>query len=226
MRRREKRRLRRGLFGAGLLTLGVLFVPGTAISAQEAVVVDFVQGKEGVLEGWQLHEYEGKADLALVPDGVGPALRLRSRSSSFFLLKEVEIDPNRTPVLAWQWKVTKLPKGGNFFARATDDQAAQLILVFSWQRFITYIWDSTAPVGTMADAPSRPLRSVKAVVVQSGEANKGKWITETRNVVEDYKTLFGDEPEKVWGVILQINSQHTASQAESYWRSIRFTPRR
>lgn len=217
--------MRRALLAAGLLTLGGLFVFVTVISAQEAVVLEFVEAKDGVPQGWQLREHEGRADLAIVPDGVRQVLRLRTRSSSFFLLKEVEIDLKRTPVLAWQWKVTELPKGGNFFARATDDQAAQLILAFSWRRFITYIWDSTAPVGTMADAPSPPFRSLKAVVVQSGEAKKGKWITEIRNVVEDYKALFGDEPEKVWGVMIQINSQHTSSKAESYWRSIQFNPR-
>jgi Fe-S cluster assembly scaffold protein SufB len=74
----------------------------------------------------------------------------------------------------------------------------------------------------MADAPSPALRSVKAVVVRSGETNKGAWITETRNVREDYKRLFGEEAEKVVGVRIQINSQHTKSQAESFWRSVTF----
>jgi hypothetical protein len=222
MRSHKKRWLSRALFAAGLLTLGVFRVSATAISAQEAVVIDFVEAKDGLPQGWQLREHEGKADLALVPDGVSQVLRLRSKSSSFSLLKAVEIDLKRTPVLEWQWKVTELPNGGNFFARATDDQAAQLILAFSWGRFIAYIWDSTAPAGIMADAPIPPFRSVKAVVVQSGETNKGKWMTEMRNVVEDYKKLFGDQPEKVLGVMIQINSQHTRSGAEAYWRSIRF----
>ncbi|MGH7372308.1 MAG: DUF3047 domain-containing protein, partial [Candidatus Methylomirabilales bacterium] len=70
--------------------------------------------------------------------------------------------------------------------------------------------------------PSPPLRSIKAVVVRSGEANKGTWITETRNVLEDHKRLFGDDAEKVIGVRIQINSQYTKSQAESYWRSVTF----
>jgi len=207
---------------AGVLGLILCLVPGWGLGAQEVIIVDFSREKDKVPQGWELSEHEGKADLALVTDGRGPVLRLRSDSSSFAIQKAVEIDLRQTPILAWQWKVAELPKGGNFFQRSTDDQAAQLVLAFSWRRFITYIWDSTAPAGTMADAPSPPLRSVKAVVVRSGEANKGTWITETRNVREDYKRLFGDDAEKVVGVRIQINSQYTKSQAESFWRSVTF----
>ncbi len=63
------------------------------------------------------------------------------------------------------------------------------------------------------------------MVVRSGEEEKGEWITETRNVLEDYKKLFGSEPQKVKGIRIQINSQHTKSQAEAYWRSVRFKAR-
>jgi hypothetical protein len=207
---------------AGMLGLALCLVPGGGLGAQEVIVVDFSREKDKVPQGWELSENEGKADLGLVSDTVGQVLRLRSASSSFAIQKPVDIDLRQTPILAWQWKVAELPKGGNFFASSTDDQAAQLVLAFSWRRFITYIWDSTAPAGTMADAPSPALRSVKAVVVRSGETNKGAWITETRNVREDYKRLFGEEAEKVVGVRIQINSQHTKSQAESFWRSVTF----
>jgi hypothetical protein len=215
------------LVAVGLLTLGLLHV--TAVWAQEVVVVDFVQVKDTVPQGWELHEHEGKADLALVPDGVSQVLKLRSRLSSFSLNTELQIDLKKTPYLEWQWKVTEVPQGGDFRKRATDDQAAQLYVVFYWGVFkkqaIAYIWDSTAPVGTMAKAPSPllyPFLKINAVVVRSGEEERGEWITETRNVLDDYKKLFGSEPQKVKGIRIQINSQHTKSQAEAYWRSVRF----
>ncbi|MFQ5988404.1 MAG: DUF3047 domain-containing protein [Candidatus Methylomirabilales bacterium] len=225
-------RLAKGWFSrtwvaVGLLTLGLL--PVTAVQAQEVVVVDFVQAEDAIPRGWQLTEKEGQADLALVPDGGTQALKLRSNFSSFSLDKEVGIDLTKTPYLEWQWKVTELPNGGDFRNGATDDQAAQLFVVFKWGVFrkeaIAYIWDSNAPVGTMAEVPSPafiPFLTINAVVVQSGNNELGKWITETRNVVEDYKKFFGREPKEVRGIRIQINSQHTKSQAESYWRSVRF----
>lgn len=228
-RRRVKGRVMHSPLAVGLLTLGLTCIPVNAIWAQEVVVVDFGKVKSPVPDGWKLSEKESKADLALVNDGNGQVLRLESSSSSFSLNTEVEIDLKETPILEWQWKVTQLPRGGDFRNGDTDDQAAQLFVVFKWgylrKEAITYVWDTTAPVGTMAKVPPPlfyPFLNINAVVVESGDVNAGKWVTVTRNVVEDYKKLFGRDPERVEGIRIQINSQHTESQAESYWRFVTF----
>ena len=224
-------RFRRSPVALGLLLLGVLLGVTAIWAAEREQVLGFAPGENGVPEGWELFVNAGEADLALVKDGGGRALKLRSRASSFSLQRKVAIDLKRTPFVVWQWKVTELPQRGDFRQRATDDQAAQLYVVFSWEVFrkeaIAYIWDSTAPEGTTARIPSPalyPFLNLHVVVVRSGEAERGKWITETRNVAEDYRKLFAANPDKVQGVMIQINSQHTASRGESYWRSIRFTP--
>lgn len=216
-----------GLF-IGILVLNLGLIPGGALGAQEFVIVDFGHEKDGVPQGWELAEKIGKAELDIVKDGTGRVLRLRSDSSSFALQKEVDIDLNQTPFLEWQWKVTEMPKRGDFRSLPTDDQAAQLYLMFTpdlmQKEVIAYIWDSNAPEGTIAEPtlPSAyPFLSIKVVVVESGEARKGKWITETRNVIEDYRKLYGREPGKLAGIRIQINSQHTKSQSEAYWRYLK-----
>jgi hypothetical protein len=210
------------------LVLGLCLVPGARFGSQEAVVIDFGEIRDGVPRGWELSAKEGRADLTVVREGNHPVLRLRSDSSSFALQREVEIDIARMPFLVWQWKVTELPRGGDFRKGDADDQAAQLFVMFSSGLFrtdvIAYLWDSTAPAGTVGELPLAiyPTLRMKALVVRSGEANQGRWITETRNVVEDYRSLFGGDPDKVTGIRIQINSQHTKSKAESYWRSLIF----
>jgi hypothetical protein len=213
----------------GLLVLGVLAGGVDIRAAEKEQVLGFAPGKNGVPDGWELFVNVGEADLALVQDGEGRTLKLRTRTSSFSLQRKVAIDLKRTPLMVWQWKVTELPERGDFRDRATDDQAAQLYVVFSWEVFrkeaIAYIWDSTAPEGTTAQIPSPalyPFLNLHVVVVRSGEGGRGKWITETRNVAEDYRKLFGADPGKVQGVMIQINSQHTESRAEAHWRSLRF----
>ncbi|MFQ5883008.1 MAG: DUF3047 domain-containing protein [Candidatus Methylomirabilales bacterium] len=225
MKQIAERWLRDAGFPVGLLVLCLCLIPGRALWAQEMVIVDFGQEKDRVPQGWELSENEGEADLALINEEGGQVIRLRSNSSSFSIQKDLDIDLKEAPFLVWEWKVTELPQGGNFSKSDTDDQAAQLILAFSWRKFIAYIWDSTAPKGTMADAPSPLFRTIKAVVVQSGEGEEGQWITETRNVAEDYKKLFDDEPDKIVGIRIQINSQHTRSQAEAYWRYVKVKAR-
>lgn len=222
MRYRSSRNPVRSL---GLVILTLCLRLGGAFAAQyEVVVVDFSQETAPVPPGWELKKKTGTADYALIEDGDGRALRLRSRSSSFALQTEVDIDLTQTPILQWRWKVAELPQGADFRDSARDDQAAQLFVMFSPDvlrtEVIAYIWDSTAPKGTIAEPtfpPVYPVLRIRAVVVESGEANKGKWMTVTRNVAEDYKKLFGGDVDHISGIRIQINSQHTKSRAESYW---------
>src|SRR3989304_6116079 len=126
-------------------------------AAEREEVLGFAPGGNGVPDGWELFVNVGEPDLALVQDDEGRALKLRARASSFSLQRKVAIDLKRTPFVVWQWKVTELPQRGDFRQRATDDQAAQLYVVFSWEGFrkeaMAYIWDSTDPEGATARFP-------------------------------------------------------------------------
>ncbi len=53
----------------------------------------------------------------------------------------------------------------------------------------------------------------------------GSWITETRNVYDDYWKLSGEEPGEIAGVRIQINSQHTGTAAESCFADVVFKKR-
>ncbi len=188
----------------------------------QVVIADFASTVDatGVPAGWQVKEKTGKADFAVVKDNGVSAVRMRSANTSFSLQKEVHVNLKQYPILTWKWKVTKLPDGGDFRNSNTDDQAAQLFLAFSKTRAIVYIWDTTAPQGTMASAAAPFFMSIKAVVIRSGKTGTGSWITETRNVYDDYRKLFGGEPGDVEAVRIQINSQHTGTSAESYFANI------
>jgi DUF3047 family protein len=75
-------------------------------------------------------------------------------------------------------------------------------------------------------------RSVKPedrhyVVLRSGRGELGKWITERRNVAEDFRKIYGEAPDNPTALSLSIDSDDTASSAESFIGRIAFTrPRR
>jgi hypothetical protein len=190
------------------------------VDGRNTVLVDFSTAREPVPPGWELSVKKGEPQLQLVRDSGKQALQMRSEQASFALQKKVHIALQEAPFLVWQWKVTALPPGGDFRRSGTDDQAAQLIVAFSSSHFLTYIWDSSVPKGTVAAAPAPPFKKIFAVVMQSGPQGLGNWITERRNLVEDYTQAFGEAPEAIEGIRIQINSQHTQSRAESYWHSI------
>ena len=201
------------------LSLVVGLFTGTS-TGQHIVLVDFNSAQDVIPDGWELVVNRGNADLRLTPERDGQALNLRSRNASFALQKETHHDIQENPYLIWTWKVTELPAGGDFRQRKTDDQAAQLIVSFSATRFISYIWDSTAPKGAYGKAPSPPFRKIIAWVVESGPQALGMWKTERRNLIDDYTKLFGEAPKTLRGLRIQINSQHTQSTAAAAWKSI------
>ena len=114
------------------------------------------------------------------------------------------------------------PKGGDFRHYATDDQAAQVLVAFDDRRVLSYIWDSTAPQGTMQSASSLPLVHIFAIVCRSGAADANRWLAESHNVAADYLKAFGKAAPHVKGLRLQINSQHTGTAAESYFADVAF----
>jgi len=189
-----------------------------------AIVVLNPQNWQGGHEpaGWELKVSHGRPDFSQCLDANVPCLRLKSVEASFGLEYAADIDPNQTGHLTWSWKVTQLPQRGDFRHAATDDQAAQVLVAFADRRVLSYIWDSNAPKGTMEPASSLPFVHIYAIVCESGASDAGRWIAEDRDVAADYERAFGKSPSHIKGLRIQINSQHTASIAESYFREITF----
>jgi hypothetical protein len=84
-----------------------------------------------------------------------------------------------------------------------------------------YIWDMATPVGT--SGTSTAYSKMKYVVLQSGTEKLDQWTWETRNVYEDYKKNFQEDPPQGGGVLLYINTQHTQTSAEIYYADIFFS---
>lgn len=176
-----------------------------------------------VPDGWRVKVTRGTPEITVISDSQGSVLHLKSRGSSFGLERGVDVNPAEYPYLAWRWKVSKLPPNGDFRHASTDDQAAQILVAFEDRRILTYIWDSNAPQGTMESASAIPLVHIVAVVCRSGAAEMNQWVSEVRNVAEDYQKAYGRRAvPRVKGIRLQINAQHTGATAESYFGDVAF----
>jgi hypothetical protein len=213
----------RGLLKKYLLVCSFLIFLFQAHTSQLALIVlntaDWGSGR--LPRDWQIRMNHGSPDIS-VCGKTESCLRLKSVKSSFALEHSVDVDPAQMPFLTWRWKVAQLPGGGDFRRASTDDQAAQLLVAFADKRILTYIWDSSAPKGTMQYASKIPLVRIFAVVCQSGAADVNKWIAESRNVAADYARAYGRIAPRVKGLRLQINSQHTGTTAESYFGEVAF----
>ncbi|MFQ5828723.1 MAG: DUF3047 domain-containing protein [Candidatus Methylomirabilia bacterium] len=185
-------------------------------------------GARGIPEGWKGGQTWGNPayEFIVAEEGSMKVLHLRSQGDSSTISKEVKVDVRETPILEWQWKALRLPTGADARSKDTDDQAIQLYV--TWKRFpsfarsriIGYVWDSAAPAGSVIK--SQKTGMVTYVVMRSGVADLGRWLTETRNVYEDYKRIYGEEPDELDAVSITIDSDDTESSAETYVGAIRF----
>src|SRR5260370_10365109 len=143
---------------------------------------------------------------------------MKSNGDSSTINKEIKVDCKDYQILQWKWKVVELPKGADAREKADEDEAAQIYVTFPRfasavrSRIIGYIWDTTAPAGSIFKSQKTGL--VTYVVVRSGEADLNKWLTESRNVCQDYKKIYGEEPEeKMEAISIGIDSGETPSPA-------------
>lgn len=207
-----------------LVLLTILALASLAGTTQTALIVlNPVNWQPGHLpDGWQVKVNRGTPKIATVREGNSNYLDLKSHDSSFGLEREVDVDPHDAPFLTWKWNVKELPAGGDFRHSKSDDQAAQVLVAFADKHILSYIWDTTAPAGTMESASSIPLVHIYAVVCRSGAANLNRWLTESRNLAGDYEKAYGRPAPRVKGIRLQINTQHTGTSAESCFSEVAF----
>jgi len=163
-------------------------------------------GYTGVPQGWSGHSWGSpQYDLTVVVEGSERVLRLRSHGDNSTISKEIKVDVKEFPLLVWRWKAVTLPAGGDCRRKATDDEAAQIYVTFPRfptsmrSRIIGYVWDTTAPAGTIVRSESSVL--VTYVVVRSGAAEVGRWLTETRNLYDDYTRIYGEAPTETVGAV-------------------------
>jgi hypothetical protein len=61
------------------------------------------------------------------------------------------------------------------------------------------------------------------IVVESGGEKLSQWVSEGRNVHEDYIKAFGAEPPLVSGVAIMTDTDNTGESATAYYGDIQFT---
>jgi hypothetical protein len=199
----------------------------TALAVDRFVVEDWRSypiGTRGVPNGWMRQKWSGRAayDFEIFADNGQPVLHLRSKRDSSMISRDLrrQLNLRETPVLEWSWKLITLPSGAHACYKSTDDEAAQVYV--GWLRFpemvrsliIGYVWDSTGTVGTICK--SQKASTVTYVILRSGGGELGKWITERRDVIKDFLQIYGEQPANPTALSLSIDSDDTASSAESF----------
>ena len=83
---------------------------------------------------------------------------------------------------------------------------------------LNYIWENKAPVGTIVSNPF--IARVKMIVVESGAARLNQWLRYERNIVDDYRKAFGEDPPAISGIAIMTDTDNTGESAVAWYGNI------
>jgi hypothetical protein len=194
---------------------------------------------------WKLSNLKRPTEYRLVDYEGRTVVFARARSSASGLLFPLSIDPSEYPYMQWRWNVTALINGADNTKRHLEDSPARIVIAFDGDKsklplderlfadqfraftkqefpyaILMYIWENRAPVGTVID--NLHTSRIKMIVADSGEANVGRWRDQVRNVYEDFKRAFGEEPPRIRSVAIMTDTDNTGEEVEAYYGDISF----
>jgi len=205
-----------------LLLVG-LAVAVTVGSAERSVVIDDFE--DGLRPEWEVKEFKGRAVYLVAHDNDGShVLKAESRDAASGLVFKKEYSLRDYPILTWRWKVANILENGDETKKEGDDYPARVYVVFPHWFFpktksINYIWANKLPKGE--HVPNPFTGNAIMVAVESGRRNVGRWISERRNVYEDYRMLFGEEPPLVGAIAIMTDTDNTGGSATAWYDDIR-----
>jgi Protein of unknown function (DUF3047) len=232
--------------------LWLLFLANAHAQApMEAAAFSRATTPGGLPPDWQPFSPAPKAKptlYTLVRDTDRMVVRADARQSMSGLIRVVRVDLNQTPLLQWQWRITRVVASADMNTKAGDDYAARLYVLFDYDSSklpvgtrlkiklakllysvdvpaaaLNYVWDNRHPIGTLqANAYTD---RVRMLVVESGAAHANEWRSETRDVAADFRAAFGEEAPAVVSIAIASDTDNTGEDVTAWFGDIRFLPR-
>ena len=185
---------------------------------------------------------------AAVPDAAyRQVVKASANASASGLLRKITLDAHAYPILRWRWKADNLIAGGDVTRKEGDDYAARVYVSFAYDparvslldrarygivrllygeypplAVLNFIWDGKAAAGTLVVNPHTS--RVQMFVVESGRARLHEWLSYERNILEDYRRAFGEEPPLISGIAIMTDTDNTGESAVAYYGNIELHP--
>jgi len=207
-------------FLVALMTVFAFTSCTSCASAEELFVSHFAT--EG-LTGWEQKSFKGVTEYRLLNEDGQTVIKASSRNAASGLIRKLRFQPSRYRFLRWTWRISHTIEGGDESSKAGDDYAARVYVLFPgryfWQmKAINYIWANKLAKGSSIS--SIYTSDSKMVAVESGNAKAGQWIAEERDLLADYRLLFGTEPPEADAIAIMTDTDNTGGFAEAWYGDI------
>jgi hypothetical protein len=190
-----------------------------------------------------LASFKNNTDYTLVVEDGAVVVRAMAHNAASFVAVHADFDPHQFPMLSWRWKVAQGIAAANTAEQSKEDAPARLIVAFAGDTSklslkeraaasaaqtisglalpyatLMYIWGSKVAIDSITTS-SRSSR-VRMLAVAADDQGIGRWHSYTRNLVEDFKRAFGEEPGKVTSIEVMTDTDNTNSDAQAFYGDI------
>ncbi len=194
---------------------------------------------------WTFSRFKKPTEYQMVSYDGRTVIRASADSSASGLVHDVRVDPLKFPRIHWHWKVTQSIANADNSTRQFEDSPARVVVSFSGDTSklsfedrmfaaqvkaftgqdlpyatLMYIWGNRRPPDSLIT--NSHTGRIKMIVVQSGRDKAGKWLEETRNILDDYRKAFGEDPTLIHSVGIMTDTDNTETKARSYYGDISF----
>jgi hypothetical protein len=227
-----------------------LSIAGSAYAGPDAssFVTPFSGARPGstLPSGWSRADIRGVdtgTAYTLVDDQGTTVLRAEANASASAVVYKVIMPARDAPLLQWRWKVSDVLKNSNPATKEGDDYAARVYVMFDYPleklpladrirlslaralydsnvpaATLCYVWDSRLRAGTVLTSPYTS--RVRIIVAESGAQHAGQWRTVERDVAEDFRRAFGEEPPAVSAVAVATDTDNTHERVTAWYGDI------
>jgi hypothetical protein len=88
---------------------------------------------------------------------------------------------------------------------------------------LMYVWDASAPVGSVIVNPRSD--RIRKIVIDSGPQELRRWRDHQRDLAADFRMAFGEDPGLLKAVALMTDGDNTGSTVKSWYGPITFADR-
>ena len=245
---------RHTLSGTALALLFGIVLGVSAQAATDVAIVPFSSAPLGEAPtAWKFATLPHKqpTKFTVVELAGAHVLKVEAEDSYGNLVHALHAQVGASSTIAWRWRVDKLIDEADIKTRPGDDSAAKLCVFFAFDtaklslgertrlgiaqsvtgqdvpgETLCYVWDNKLPPDTgLVNAFTKRIRFI---VLESGSAKLGQWVTARRNLVADYQRMFGDESDgkvpEVIGVAVSADADNTHGHGLSYFGDVTLTP--
>jgi DUF3047 family protein len=233
----------------GTATLPLAAIAQSVLEAAPPLPVPFSSGRPGdaIPLPWErvkLSDRKKPTAYDLVDDDGVTVLHARANGAASGLAQFTVFDIRNAPILEWRWRIASLVDGADNHVAATEDSPVRVLLAFDGDKsrlplvdrtvffvaeklsgrqlpyaLLQYIWVNRGSAGEVIFHPYT--KRVRMIPVAIGPAAVGRWQRLRRNVVEDFRRAFGEEPGRLTGIGVLTDTDNTGGSVEAWYGDIR-----